>query len=522
MTFGGATGTPGGGRPLDTALSAADFARFRDHVHERSGIFLEDDKAESLRLSLVARASQVGAATLADYYRRLVIDEAEFRELIDLVTINETSFLRFPAQFDLLRDSVIPELLLRSPRKGALRVWSAGCSTGEEAYSLAMTLLDSPAADLGWHFEVLATDVSNSALAVAEAGVYPERALGAVPRGLVARYFEPWDGGLRVSEPVRNIVQFRYHNLIRDPFPVSMGGEWDVVFCRNVTIYFKLDSTRRIVEGFRQVLRPGGYLFIGHSESLATISDRFETVERDGVYVYRTPESGAGEAGSAGDRTADVPVRDLSQARARFERDSALRSAGAASAFGLGSADATPRHAPPMRSEAILAAEQAESALAAGDTTAAHSAARRIADADPRGVDAPLLDAQAFADEGDWEAAAEACRRALSANPLLPSARYLLGIVEMRRGDSSAAERELRRTIYVDPGFALAHLNLANLFRAQDRWDEAAQEYEAAVGAIHGEGSDAWLAYLGGFDTDTLERTARRGLEESRAAAGGV
>jgi chemotaxis protein methyltransferase CheR len=396
-----------------------------------------------------------------------------------------------------------------------------------------MTLLESPAADLGWHFEVLATDVSNRALDVARAGVYPARALATMPPALLARYFEPHGDDFRVSEPVRSIVQFRYHNLIREPFPPSMGGEWDVVFCRNVTIYFKLESTRRIVAEFGRILRPGGYLFIGHSESLTTISDRYETVERDGVYVYRTPtppgrRPGAGRdfpVGAPGDEpdARGATVHDLAPARARFERDSALRSAGAASAFDLdGPATDAGTRAASARHEAVLAAEQAESALAAGDTGSAHAAARRIAQVDPSGSDAPMLDAQAYADDGDWDAAADACRRALSANPLLPAARYLLGIVEMRRGDLTAAERELRRTVYVDPGFALAHLNLGNLYQSQERWAEAAGAYQAAVAAIHGEGSDAWMAYLGGFDVDTLERTARRGLEESRKAAGGV
>ena len=159
--------------------------------------------------------------------------------------------------------------------------------------------------------------------------------------------------------------------------------------------------------------------------------------------------------------------------------------------------------------------------MVGGPAYVPHAAVAVEAAADPTGADAPLLDAEAFADEGDWEAAAQACRRALSANPLLPSARYLLGMIEMRRGDTVSAERELRTTVYVDPGFALAHLNLGNLLRAQEKWGAAAAEYEAAVAAIHGEVSDAWLEYLGGFDTDTLERTARRGAEECRRAAAG-
>jgi chemotaxis protein methyltransferase CheR len=121
---------------------------------------------------------------------------------------------------------------------------------------------------------------------------------------------------------------------------------------------------------------------------------------------------------------------------------------------------------------------------------------------------------------GDLPAAAKACERALAANPLLPGARYLLGLVEQRRGDAVAAERELRKTVYIDPDFALAHLNLGTLYRGQERWDLACESFEAAVTAARGHPEGAWTEFLGGFDADTLVRTAERGLIECRKASG--
>ncbi|MDZ4063819.1 MAG: protein-glutamate O-methyltransferase CheR, partial [Coriobacteriia bacterium] len=281
---------PGDGASLSKNLTPAEFTRFRDYIHQHSGIYLEEMKVDSLRISLITRATRFGFCTLDEYYRLLTTDEAEFKELMNLVTINETSFFRFPAQFDALRDIVIPEVVDgKSDTQRTFRVWSAGCSTGEEPYSIAMTLLDSGLEGLGYDVQVLGTDVSTNALRKAKEGVYPARALLSVPHAVATRFFEPTATGHRVTDRARSLIEFQYHNLIKEPYPLGLMGNWDVIFCRNVTIYFKLESTRRVVQNFYDSLNPGGYLFIGHSETLTSISDQFEPVELGGVFLYRRP-----------------------------------------------------------------------------------------------------------------------------------------------------------------------------------------------------------------------------------------
>ncbi len=516
-------------------LPVQDFLRFRDYIHEHSGIYLEDSKFDSLRISLVARATRFAAEDFDEYFRRLVSDDDEFRELMNLITINETSFLRFPQQFAALRDEVVPELMSRTTMRPSLRVWSAGCSTGEEAYSIAMTLLDSGAGAAGWRFEVLGSDVSTRALEIARTGVYPARALSGLPADLAERHFEPvGEDRYRVRDRVRDLVTFRYHNLIKEPYPASLVGEWDVIFCRNVTIYFKVESTRRVVNGFHASLVPGGYLFVGHSETLTAISTGFETVERNGVYLYRRPIEGHGRAILPAHAARDRVVRPAGAAFPAGARDFAAEgvAAGAVEAVILAgpTASATPRAPRLPRSSGATRRETAEAvgsfarqgaeAIATGATGDAHSAARRIAALDPGSPEAPLLDARAYAEEGDFSAAAEACEKALGINPLLPGARYLLGLVESRRGENEAAERELRKTVYIDPGFALAYLNLGTLYRAQERWDAACEAYGSAVRAAREEPAGPWTAFLGGFEADVLVRTAERGLLECRKASG--
>ena len=271
-------------------LTPEEFQRFRDWIHHHSGIYLEESKVDSLRISLVTRATRLGFLEYDEYFDVLSRDEDEFKELMNLVTINETSFFRFPAQFDALRDRVIPEILENKPKVSrSFRVWSAGCSTGEEPYSIAMTLLDSALEARGMRSEVLGTDVSTQALDRAKAAVYPAKALASLPQNTVQRWFEPVKGGHRPRARARDIVAFSYHNLIKEPYPLVFAANWDIIFCRNVTIYFRPESTRRVVNNFYESLNPGGYLFIGHSETLTSISDRFEPVEIGGVFLYRKP-----------------------------------------------------------------------------------------------------------------------------------------------------------------------------------------------------------------------------------------
>jgi len=194
---------------LSKDLSIEEFRRFRDLIHRHSGIYLEESKLDSLRISLVTRATRLGYGTLNDYYDALGRDEREFNELLNLVTINETSFFRFPAQFDALRDSVVPEIMARKePGDRDLRVWSAGCSTGEEPYSIAMALLDTGITASGWKPQVLGTDVSTTALARAKSGVYGKRAMMNITPDIISRHFErTMSGDYRVNDRVRRPIR---------------------------------------------------------------------------------------------------------------------------------------------------------------------------------------------------------------------------------------------------------------------------------------------------------------------------
>ncbi len=517
---------PGEGLPKD--LTVEEFLRFRDLIHSHAGIYLEESKLDSLRISLLTRATRREVESYAEYFDILSRDEDEFRELLNLVTINETSFFRFPGQFEVFRSHVLPEIMAeKPPGNRALRVWSAGCSTGEEPYSIAITLLDAGIEGLGWTPHVLGTDVSTKALTVAQEGVYSPKAVSSVPEGLLLRYFDRLrQGEFKIRPPVRKIVDFGYHNLIKEPYPLALMGNWDIIFCRNVTIYFKMESTRRVVSNYFNSLNEGGYLFIGHSETLTSISDEFEPVEVNKVFLYRKPRL-VRRFGVLH----DVPGGPL-QAR-RVRREPSVTQAGIPDAARVGEGGRDPANARTGRAsrgsvetgekvdlDAMLS--EAQLASAEGRPDAVLARVRDVIAHKPTNTEARLLAAFAHADLGSYDQALSECHVALSINPLLPAARYVLGIIYQRQDDMALAVAELKKTIYIDPGFALAHLNLGNIYKAQHNWPAASREYENALRALYENPDGEWTHFMGGFKADLLVRTVERSLIECRKATGNV
>ncbi|HEY3317359.1 MAG TPA: CheR family methyltransferase [Coriobacteriia bacterium] len=487
---------------LTKDLTLEEFRRFRDYILEHAGIFLEDTKVDSLRISLVARATRLNLVSFEDYLSILKADEKEFNELLNLVTINETSFFRFPQQFDALRNRVLPEILeskLAANRN--VRIWSAGCSTGEEPYTIAMTLAESGLEGLGWKPHVLGTDVSTKALSVARAGVYPRRAASNLPEEIVERHFVREGEKLRIAPATRRLIDFQYHNLIKEPYPIEMMAGWDVIFCRNVTIYFKLESTRRVVHNFFESLNDGGYLFIGHSETLTSISDEFEPIEVGDVFLYRKPRRTRTSVFSVPHMTRIAPPAPRGAARSRRE-------------------PRTPE-TPPKKRQRVqdLTAEAAE-LFAERHPEKVLALVDELLTLEEHDADAQVLAAHAYADMGNYEAALIACTRALAINPLLPVARYILGLIHQREGDVVGAISEFKRTIYIDQDFALAHMNLGTIHKSQGDWEAAAREYENTIRALHKNPEGSWTEFLGGFQADLLLKTCERSLLECRKAMG--
>ncbi|MFZ5444061.1 MAG: CheR family methyltransferase [Myxococcota bacterium] len=247
-------------------LDDRDFNRARELIRRFAGISLADSKKALVHGRLASRVRSLGITTAA-YLQKVEDDAAEREQFINALTTNVTDFFREKHHFEALRQHLVPRLLRSRPSR-RLRIWSAGCSSGEEPYTIAMTLrsCEIPA---GWDVKILATDLDSNILARAASGIYPLARVEPVPEAERRRFFllgkGEQAGQARVADELRSLVTFRQLNLM-EPWPFK--GPMDVIFCRNVMIYFDDATRRRLVDRFVQMLAPDGVLMLGHSESL--------------------------------------------------------------------------------------------------------------------------------------------------------------------------------------------------------------------------------------------------------------
>ena len=285
------------------SLTDPVWIRIRDLIYQVSGIYQAENKFYLLVSRCSRRMKAVGARTPREYLEFLTARpnrDAEMRNLLNEITIGETCLFRSMPQIDALRKVVIPSLAEAKKKFSftKLRFWSAGCSTGEEPYTLAMILLEETQTRLkGWTFEVIATDLNDRSIAKAQEGIYNDYAVRNVPPEFMKKYFTPVGSEFRVNDSVRSFISFNRLNMLDDSKMLFMRGI-DTIFCCNVLIYFDGKSKTRTVEHFYNALLPNGHFFLGHSESLYGISKKFRLVHFPGATAYWKPSESAPKAGA--------------------------------------------------------------------------------------------------------------------------------------------------------------------------------------------------------------------------------
>ncbi len=270
-----------------------EFTNLRDFIYEQSGIFIADNRKYLLENRLVNRLKELNLKSFGEYFYFLKYDagrKKELNRLFEVVTTNETSFYRNPPQLKVFQDIILKEVLDAQRKAGqkSLHIWSAGCSTGEEPYTLSIMLHEVLRTEIGsWNIRITANDLSEGVLQSARRGVYSEYALRTTPPEIIARYFQnEGEGRFRVKSEVRSLVQFGQINL-SDRMQVKRIERSQIVFCRNVIIYFDEEMKRQVIGSYYDNLLAGGYLFIGHSESLHNLSRAFRPVHHPGAIVYK-------------------------------------------------------------------------------------------------------------------------------------------------------------------------------------------------------------------------------------------
>lgn len=281
------------GDPKPT-LSDAEFRLFSTLVRDRAGLHFDESTRYLVERRIARRIEEGDFGSFASYFYQLrhgAAAEDEFANLVDVLTTHETYFFRERAQLDALVREILPERLARGGgNHEPVQIWSAGCASGEEPYSIVMLALEAGFVP-GRDFRVFASDISRSVLARARTGLYRETSFRDADASLRMRYFSRKDGISKISDEVRRHVDFMQLNLV-DEAKLALVGTMDVILCRNVIIYFDLATKRRVMKSFHAKLRPGGCLLLGRSESLASVTTDFELKHLRRELVYRRPVLG--------------------------------------------------------------------------------------------------------------------------------------------------------------------------------------------------------------------------------------
>lgn len=480
---------------------------------ERAGLRVSADGFNGLKLALNERMPALGISDADDYVRRLRErqGEHELRALLPLVTVTHTEFFRDPRQFRALEQRVVPEALARSRRAGRkVSIWSAGCATGEEPYSLAMLLAELGASKN--EVDLWATDLNQSAVASAKLGRYPLRRMNPVGRDRMSKYFRPTEDGYEVQPELREWVHFDGLNLAAPIFAKVQPATFDVILCRNVIIYFDLPTIRGLMDRFYAALRPGAFLILGYSESLFRVYDRFEMVEVEGAFLYRRPRTesahrspqtvveklGAsvelpprrhsGEfavvvpAKTAGPAIAAAPPPPVTRARAESPPRMTGEFRVVVAAQVASDAGKTAPFAPSagLRAPAERLADAAK-LVQTGAFDEALQTLRELQTAEPEDLATQLTLGNVYSVMGRAEEAARVFAEVSLREPLCVEARLFGSMAAMQVGRDDEARGQVQKALFLEPTLALAHYLAAQIFERLGDHDGARRSYRNAI-----------------------------------------
>jgi chemotaxis protein methyltransferase CheR len=448
-------------RPLLSQLSELLAARMGLHFPTRCW--------GDLARGVAAAASSFGmpdADSCARWLLSTALTRGQIETLANHLTVGETYFFRDECSFEALEHHVLPPLMRECEQANRpLRIWSAGCCTGEEPYSIAMLLDRLTAPSKAWNAHILATDINPTFLRKAAEGTYAEWSFRATPAWVRERYFvQGWKSRFEMQRAIRDRVAFAYLNLADDVYPSPTNGtsEIDVIFCRNVLMYFTPQQAEKIVENFRRSLVSGGWLVVSPAETSNNLFSRFSAVGFSGATFYRK-----------------LPNTRLQDAATTFPAIASCQEPDAWPLEGLvrDVAPAATRRDMPLRKEC-------------GST--------------PSGWEADDRAAHLHANQGRLVEAAEYCERAVAADKLNPARLYFLAAIRREQGQNDLAAQSLTRALYLDPRFVLAHFALGNICLAQSSRGEAERHFRNTLDLLHGHSSDEALPESEGLSAGRL------------------
>ena len=516
---------------MTVCLHRDEVERLKAVVNQRMGLHFDDARSDRVAEVLAQRISATGASSATHYLRRLQQPEQsteELRALAEQLTVGETYFFRNREHFQAITDTVLPARIEARRDERVLRLLSAGCSSGDEAYSLAIVLLERFPELSSWDVSILGVDINPAALRKAEQGRYTAWSLRQTPDPIRKAWFRQQGRELLLSEGARAAVTFHEWNLV-GPSPLWRCAPFDLVLCRNVMMYFDSETTRSVVGDLANVIAPRGFLFLGHAENLRGVSTDFHLCHTNGTFYYRRrdqgetdhrPEDGGmrSQSGPKSGRGAGAPdqswVEIINQAS---DRVALLTGKDGTSGTDRTLGTATPTQPPDGRSIAVRTA-LAFDLLRAERFGEALELLEDLPEAQTSDPDMQLLRAVLMLNSGAREEAERACREILARDELNAGAHYLFALSREQEGDRKGAMDHDQIAAYLDPAFAMPRLHMGLFSRRAGELAEARRLLERALELLAREDSSRILLFGGGFSRAALEQLCRA---ELRGCGGG-
>jgi chemotaxis protein methyltransferase CheR len=476
--------------PAKQHLQNDDHRKFHDFLIRHSGLHFERRNIKMLERGLDSRMTALRINTYSEYYDYLEQNMAhrqELQKLIQFLTVGETFFFRYHAHFDAVAKNTLVDLM-KLPAKKSLRIWSAGCSTGEEPYSLAIAIMEAIPDWKKRDIKIFATDINSSSLKRAKEGVYGSWKMRATPRHYIDKYFHVIGESYLVRDEVKSLVDFSYFNL-QSSAPLT-SEPFDIIFCRNVMIYFTTATTKKVVEMFAESLSPEGCLYMGHSETLLNVSSKFERHIHDGSFYYRK-------------KTAPVLQPQKLAVITLPPLQGSIKAAGAATHKSTGAAPSpSVKPADSINPDDLF--HKGLGFLHQEDYSQAAAAFRALLQIKPQHTGAILAVGQVALAAGRNDEALSCCNEALALNDLLPEGYFLRGLLFEITEKLDDALEEYRKAVLLKIDFVMPHYQLGKLcFRIGDT-KTSAREFRNSIKLLEKAVIGAVIPFSGGLSREVF------------------
>ncbi|MBI5418026.1 tetratricopeptide repeat protein [Candidatus Poribacteria bacterium] len=487
-------------------LTEQDFTLFQKLLIEESGIYFDKDRNKTLSTVLCDRIQNLKLESYYDYYVFLKSSyegKQELKKLLDLITIGETYFFRNTPQFDALMKFVLPEIIKNKNNSihKSIRIWSAGSSKGDEAYSIAIAIMETLHDYENWDISILGTDINRDVLNEAREAIYIEKDIEHLPKEYLIKYFNKINGRYLLNDNVKKLVTFEYHNLAKDMFIMNKMINLDIIFCRNVTIYFNLETTKKIIDNFYNCLSKNGYLFIGHSETLWKLTNKFEIIEFAQTFVYKKAHQIIAEKNkSSFAYIPEINLKDIIPSKNKCEKINPAEKPKNSQTDEIVNCESLCKKATRFFLE-----KKYENAL---------TLFNNIIEKDKNYVQAYYGKATILANQAKYDEAIIVLKKAIELDNLYLDAYYLLGVLLYKIGNFKEAEQYFKKVIYIDPEIALAYFNLGNLYLQEREIGKAIKQFNNAIRLLNISERNKPLKFGEDFNIDLLLNSCKNKLAE--------